>query len=116
MMTEEDFYAIAKARPDIIRMFCNAVNAVINLRRGAAAGPSSPWAGVRLKEKHDAATLLMTQFADCFIVNGHPLSEDEKKRVQSWVLRAANFHLSLNEEVRAPDADQAALPDIEAVA
>jgi hypothetical protein len=97
MITEDDFYTVAKTRPDVIRVFCNAANAVIDMRKDAAA-PLSPWADVRLKEKQAVATQCMMQFADCFVVDGQTLSEDEKKLVQSWILRAANFHLRQREE------------------
>jgi hypothetical protein len=125
MISEDDFYAIAEAKPDVIRVFCNAVNAIIDMRKETAApptSPSSPWADVRLKEKQAAARELMTQFADCFVANGQPLSEDETKLVQSWVLRAANFHLRKRAEEDevdghdAPGAAEAAPTDIEAVA
>ena len=97
MITEDDFYTIAKTKPDVIRLFCNAVNAVIDMRKDAVA-PLSPWADVRLKEKQAVATQRMIQFADCFVADGQMLSEDEKKLVQSWILRAANFHLRQREE------------------
>lgn len=128
-MTEEDFYAIAKAKPDVIRAFCNAVNAVIDMRNAAAQLHSGHWAGVHLREKQTAATLKMTQFADCFAAGGRPLSEDEKKQVQSWIVRAANFHMLRSEkrgeehrneeqrhEERSHDADQSALLHIEVAA
>jgi hypothetical protein len=124
MITEEDFYAIAASRPGLIRAFCNAVDAVIGLRQEAAAArQSDAWADVRLKDKQAAATLLMTQFADGVIFNDQPISEDEKKLVQSWILRAAHFHLrpadaqeNAKEDVRDHDAEQAAPPDIKRVA
>ena len=115
-MTEEDFYAIAKTKPDVIRLFCNAVNAVIDMRKEAAQLQSGHWAGVRLKEKQTAAALLITEFADCFAAGGRPLAEDEKKLVQSWVVRAANFHLLREQgctehrhDRRQDDAGQAAV-------
>jgi hypothetical protein len=118
-MTEDDFYAIAKARPDVIRAFCNAVNAVIDMRREAAAPPSSPWADVRLKEKQATATQLMDEFAGSLIVDGRPLSDDQKKLVQSWILRAANFHLQQGEkkdDVNGQDAPPGVPPAVEVAA
>jgi hypothetical protein len=114
MITEEDFYRAANARPELIRAFCNAVNAVIDLRKEAAARQPGPWAGVRLKEKQAAATLLITQFADGLVFNGRPLSEDEKTLAQSWIMRAADFHLQRKEErakLREPGATPVAPPD-----
>jgi len=120
-MTEEDFYAIAKAKPDVIRLFCSAVNAVIDVRNAAAQLHTGHWAGVHLSEKQAAATRQMTQFTDCVAAAGQPLSEDEKKLLQSLVVRAANFHLLQAErgkaqgeqektpETRGADADQTAL-------
>ena len=119
MMTEDDFYAVAKSKPDVIRVFCKAVNAVIDMRKEAAAGPSDPWAGVRLKEKQDAATQLMGEFADRFVADGAPLSEDEKKLVQSWILRAAKFHLQQSEKQKEAGGNAAETPtpsDIEVAA
>jgi hypothetical protein len=36
MITEEDFYAIAKGRPEMMRAFYNAVNAIIECRKEGA--------------------------------------------------------------------------------
>jgi hypothetical protein len=98
MITEEEFYAAANDRPELIRAFCNAVNAVIDLRKEAAARQSSPWAGVRLNEKQATVTRLITQFADGLVIDGQPLAEDEKMLAQNWILRAANFHLQQDEQ------------------
>jgi hypothetical protein len=98
MITEDDFYEAANARPELIRAFCYAVHAVIDLRKEAAAPPSSPWAGVRLKEKQAAATLLITRFVDGLVFNDWPISEAERALAQSWIMRAADFHLQQKED------------------
>jgi hypothetical protein len=38
-ITEEDFYTIAKATPEMMRAFYNAVNAVIECRTGSITDP-----------------------------------------------------------------------------
>jgi len=98
MITEEDFYAIAQARPDTIRAFCAAVLAVVEMRKEAAAKQSDPWAEVRLKKKQSTATSLTAQFASGLMLNGQPISEAERKIAQSWILRAADFHMLPKEE------------------
>jgi hypothetical protein len=98
MITEEDFYAIAKARPEMMQGFYKAVNAIIECRKEAATNQSGLWAKARQKKKEFNATFLVHQFADSFIFNGQPISEEEKKLVHSWIFGAANFHMLPKEE------------------
>jgi hypothetical protein len=98
VITEEAFYAIAKARPEMMQAFYKAVNAIIEYRKEIATNQSGWFAAARLKKKQLAATFLAMQFADGLVFNGQPISEEEKKLVQNWIIGAANFHMLPKEE------------------
>jgi hypothetical protein len=127
MITQEDLYALAKDRPEMMRAFYSAVNAIIEYRKELAANQSGLWAVARLKKKQLAATFQTTHFPSGIVFNGQPISEEEKKLVQNWIVEAANFHMLTKEEqdkqlVRNVDAlreskgsDTATLPTLEEV-
>jgi predicted Zn-dependent protease with MMP-like domain len=98
MITEADFYAIAKARPEMMRAFYKAVDAITEVRKEVATNQSGLWATARLKKKEFTATFLLKQFASGFLFNGQPLSEEDKKLVHHWIIGAANFHMLPEEE------------------
>jgi hypothetical protein len=123
MITEQDFLAFAEAKPEMIRTFYKAVNAVIEYRKEEAANQSGWWATARLKKKQLAVTFLMIHFPNSIIFDGQPISEEEKKLVRSWILSAANFHMlpkaeqdvALVHNAAQFEAAQAGLGDIEVV-
>lgn len=98
MITEADFYEIAKSRPEMMRAFYKAVNAIIEVRKEEAKNPSGLWATARFKKKQFDANFLTRQFISGFVFNGQPLSEPEKKLVFNWIVGAANFHMMPKEE------------------
>lgn len=98
MLTEEKFYAFAKDRPEVMRAFYKAVNAIIDFRKEFATSQSGWWATARLKKKEFEAKFLMLHFADRFVFNGQPLSEEEKRHVRHWIVAAANFHMLPKED------------------
>jgi hypothetical protein len=98
MITEEDFLAMAKARPELMRAFHKVVNAVIEFRKAAVTNQSSLWAKARLKKKAFTAIFLTGRFTDGFVFNGKPISEEEKKLIQNWIVGAADFQMLPKEE------------------
>jgi hypothetical protein len=100
MITESDFYQLAKANPTMMRAFYEAVNAIIDYRNEAEASQGGLWAKMRLKKKQFDATFLVKQFARGLVFNGQPASEEEKRQVERWIIEAANFHMLPKEEQR----------------
>jgi|RhiMethySRZTD1v2_1073278.scaffolds.fasta_scaffold154790_3 hypothetical protein len=116
MFTQEDLCAIAKNDPEMIRAYYEAVHAIIDFRQELAKNQSGLWAGARLKKKQVDATFLAKRFSRGVVFNGQPISEDDRKRVELWLIDAANFHMMPKEEQRnvlmrdLDDARQAELP------
>ena len=98
MITEADFYEIAKSRPEMMRAYYKAVDAIIEVRKEVATNQSGLWATARLRKKQFTATFLLLQFTNGFIFNGQPLSEEDKKLVRNWIEGAATFHMLPEEE------------------
>ncbi len=119
MLTEQDFFAIAEARPEMMRAFYKAVNAIIECRKEEATNPSGLWATARFKKKQFDANFLTRRFISGFVFNGQSLSEEEKKVVFNWIVGAATFHMLPKEEqdkvLPQFENDRADLADIEVV-
>ena len=98
MITEADFYKIAKSRPEMMRAYYKAVDAIIEVRKEVATNQSGLWATARLRKKQFTATFLLLQFTNGFIFNGQPLLEEDKKLVRNWIEGAATFHMLPEEE------------------
>ena len=98
MITEADFYEIAKSRPEMMRAYYKAVDAFIEVRKEVATNQSGLWATARLRKKQFTATFLLLQFTDGFIFNGQPLSEEDEKVRPNWIEGAATFHMLPEEE------------------
>jgi hypothetical protein len=98
MITEREFYEIAKDTPELMRAYYKAVFAIVEVRKEEAKNKSGLWAEMRLKKKQYDATFLTFQVADGFRFNGRPLSEEEKIQVHSWIAHAASFHMLSKEE------------------
>ena len=98
MITEADFYEIAKSRPEMMRAYYKAVDAIIEVRKEVATNQSGLWATARLRKKQFTTTFLLLQFTNGFIFNAQPLSEEDKTLVRNWIVGAANFHMMPKEE------------------
>jgi hypothetical protein len=100
MITEDEFLAMVKAKPDMSRAFQKAVNAVVEFRIEDAANPSGLWAKMRLKKKAFTAIFLAGRLTDGLVLNGQPASDDDKERVRSWINGAAGFLMSSKDQPR----------------
>jgi hypothetical protein len=109
MFSQQDFYAMAKDRPEMLREYYDAVYSIIDLRQDLAKSPSGLWAKARQKKKQLATTFRLLHFPDRIVFNGQPLSEEEKDLVKKWIIEAANFHM-------LPKEDQAMQLEATAVA
>jgi hypothetical protein len=98
MITQKDFYEIAKNNPELMRAYYNAVQAIIDLREEVAKNQSGLWASARLRKKEFSATFQVIDIGNRLIFNGQPISEEEKKLVQRWIINAANYHMMPKEE------------------
>jgi hypothetical protein len=61
---------------------------------------STPWSqgGKTTVENGQVACFQAIDFATRVVFNGQPISEEEKKLVQHWIVEAANFHMLPKEE------------------
>jgi hypothetical protein len=97
MITEDEFLAIAKAKPDMMRAFQKAVNAAIDFRTESATNSSGLWAKARLKKKAFTALFLANQFTRGFILNGKSALEEDKNHIRGWIIGGADFKMSSKE-------------------
>lgn len=91
MITQDDFYAIAHARPEMLRAFQSAVKATIEFRREARKNKTGFWSRMRLKKKAFSALFLSNRLLSGFVSHGKPLSEQEQAQIRGWIVGGAEF-------------------------
>jgi hypothetical protein len=94
MITQDEFLAVAEAKPEMKRAFQAAVYAVVELRREAAKNKNGLWAQFKLKRRGVRAVFLTNRFISGFVFDGHPASKQDKELIRGWILGAADFHVA----------------------
>ena len=89
MITQKDLQELTNDKPEMVRAYYEAMNAVIDYQNEVAAiQPSPSWNAARLKKKQFAATTKLVRFAQRVVFNGQRLSEKDKELVRHWVAGA----------------------------
>jgi len=86
MITEKDLHELTNDKPEVVRAYHEAVNAVTDYQNELSAIPSRNVA--RLRKKQFAATTKLVRFAQRVVFNGRRLSEEDRVLVRHWVAGA----------------------------
>jgi len=86
MITEKDLQELTNDKPEVVRAYHEAVNAVMDYL--SAIRPRLSRNVARLRKKQFAATTKLVRFAQRVVFNGRRLSEEDKVLVRRWAAGA----------------------------
>jgi len=89
MITEKNLHELTNDKPEVVRAYHEAVNAVTDYQNELSAIRHRPSRNVaRLRKKQFAATTKLVRFAQRVVFNGRRLSEEDRVLVRHWVAGA----------------------------
>jgi hypothetical protein len=89
MISEKDLQELTNDKPEVVRAYYEAVNAVTDYQNELAAiRPCLSRNAARLKKKQFAATTKLVRFAQRVVFNGRRLSQEDKVLVRHWAAGA----------------------------